>query len=135
MTNLPYPYGLLNVAPTAFGAPIGGGAVGVPSGGIGTLPCNRHDLCYQTCNASSGSAFGSSGREACDDGMEADMNAVCAAAYPASCPASLGILECVSYQAQRLDCFTYSDLYWAGLRAGAASAYNERQTQYCKCCP
>jgi hypothetical protein len=135
MTNLPYPFGLLNVAPTAFGVPIGGGATPVGSGAVGSQPCNQHDLCYQTCDATSGSAFGSAGREACDDAMETRMDAVCAAAYPSSCPSTLGILECVSYQAQRLDCFTYSNLYWTGLRAGGASAFAERQTQFCKCCP
>jgi hypothetical protein len=135
MTNLPYPFGLLNQAPTAFGVPIGGGATGVGAGAVGAQPCNQHDLCYQTCDPTSGSAQFSSGREACDDAMSARMDAVCEVAYPATCPSTLGVAECVSYHLQRLDCFTYSDLYWAGLRAGGASAYAERQQQFCKCCP
>jgi hypothetical protein len=136
MQNLPYPYGMLNQAPTAFGLDLGGGGgTTIPNAGAaGSLPCNFHDICYQTCYPGDGAAFGSPARAACDNGMFARMDAVCAAAYPSSCPASLGILECVSYQAQRLDCFTYSGLFWDGLRVGGGSAFEERQTQFCKCC-
>jgi hypothetical protein len=135
MQNLPYPFGLLNVAPTAFGVPIGGGGTPVPASGVGPQPCNQHDLCYQTCSPTSGPAFGSASRSACDDGMLFRMDAVCSAAYPSSCPSNLGILECASFHLQRADCFTYSSLYWDGLRIGGASAYAERQQQFCKCCP
>jgi hypothetical protein len=136
MTNLPYPYGLLNQAPTPFGQDLGGAAgTTIPNNAAaGPLPCNQHDLCYQTCYPGDGTAFTSSARSACDDGMKSRMDVVCSAAYPSSCPASLGTLECLSYQAQRLDCFTYSGLYWDGLRVGGGSAFNERQGQYCKCC-
>jgi hypothetical protein len=136
MTNLPYPYGLLNQAPTPFGQDLGGGGgTTIPNNAAaGPLPCNQHDLCYQTCYPGDGTAFTSSARSACDDGMKSRMDTVCSAAYPSSCPASLGALECLSYQAQRLDCFTYSGLYWDGLRVGGGSAFNERQGQYCKCC-
>jgi len=129
-----YPYGLLNQAPTAFGVPIGGGATPVPASGVGPQPCNQHDLCYQTC-ASGGSALFASARAACDNGMMTRMDALCTAAYPSSCPSSLSVLQCASYFLQRSDCFTYSSLYWDGLRLGGASAFAERQQQYCKCCP
>ena len=36
---------------------------------------------------------------------------------------------------QRADCFIYSGIYRSGLGAFGGSAYNERQTQFCQCCP
>ena len=135
MTNSLYlPYGLLNQAPTAFGQPIGGGLTPVTSAQIGPLPCNQHDLCYQTCVADNNSQT-SAARAACDDGMETRMDAVCEAAFPSTCPSSLGTLECAAFFLQRADCFIYSGIYRSGLGAFGGSAYNERQTQFCKCCP
>jgi len=136
MTNsLYFPFGLLNQAPTAFGVPIGGGTVGVSASGVGPQPCNQHDLCYQTCAPGSGSALFSGARAACDNGMGARMDAVCAAAYPSTCPAAYNLLECASYFTQRIDCFLYSDIYEVGLHAAGAFAFAERQEQYCQCCP
>ena len=116
---------------TRFGQPLGTIA---NAGAAGPLACNQHDICYQTCNTG-GSFF--SARSGCDDAMEGRMNNTCEAAYPSSCPAGLGILECATYHSQRLECYLFSDLYWAGLRAQEAfvGAYTERQEQYCKCCP
>ena len=37
------------------------------------LPCNHHDVCYQTCGAT---------KVNCDDAMLKDMQAVCGSAYP-----------------------------------------------------
>jgi hypothetical protein len=130
-----YPGGLLNQAPTEFGVPINDGLTPVSSGAVGSQPCNQHDLCYQTCVASGGAAFFNAAREACDDGMEARMDAVCEAAYPSTCPSHLSTVECVSFHLQRADCFTYSGIYRSGLGAFGGSAFNERQTQFCKCCP
>ena len=133
LNSLYLPYGLMAQAPTAFGLPIGGGTVPVPVSGIGNLPCNQHDLCYQTC-APGGSAQTSAARAACDDGMEARMDAVCEAAFPSTCPSSFGTLQCAAYQLQRLDCFAYSGIYRSGLGAFGGSAFAERQTQFCQCC-
>jgi hypothetical protein len=136
MQNGFYPFGLLNQAPTAFGQPIVGSSgttIPVSTGAIGSLPCNQHDLCYQTCVGDSASQT-SAARAACDDAMETRMDAVCEAAYPSTCPGSLGTLECASYHIQRADCFAYSGIYRAGLGAFGGSAFAERQTQFCQCC-
>ena len=126
-----YPYGLLNQAPTPFGAEIG--LIPDPSA-AGPLPCNFHDICYQTC-APPGADL-SDTRKVCDDGMKTRMDNVCAAAYPSSCPAGFSTGQCVSFFLQRADCYTYSGAYWSALRAaGFFAAYKERQEQYCKCCP
>lgn len=116
----------LGQAPTTFGQPQGTAPFRIPNAGAALgLPCNQHDICYQTCR---------SDRKTCDDAMETRMNAVCDVAFPSSCPSSLSVLQCIGYFAQRSDCYTFSDLYWSGLRVGGGSAYEERQTQYCQCC-
>src|SRR5205814_1181930 len=62
---------LFNQASTSFGANIGGVPQSAPAQ---TLPCNRHDVCYQTCNSVQAS---------CDAAFHTDMDAVCNTAYPA----------------------------------------------------
>jgi len=136
MQNLLYPFGLLNQAATAFGEDLGGGSgQTIPdAAAAGPLPCNQHDICYQTC-AARGLDIASA-RQACDDGMKARMDNVCRVAYPSSCPSSFSAAQCVSYFLQRLDCFTYSAAYWGALRtAGFFAAYKQRQEQFCQCCP
>lgn len=131
MRNFPYPFGLLNQALTAFGQPLGT----IPNAGAaGPLPCNQHDICYQTCASPGTDLF--TARQACDDGMKTRMDNVCDAAYPSVCPSTLSAAQCVSYALQRFDCKGYSFEYWIGLRAaGFIFAYKSRQEQYCKCCP
>jgi hypothetical protein len=138
MQNFPYPFGLLNQNPTAFGQDLR--TPGNPMGEIpnasaaGPQPCNQHDICYQTCAAPSTDL--ATARQVCDDGMKTRMDNVCSAAYPSTCPATLSTAQCVSYFLQRVDCFTYSAAYWGVLRAvGFFAAYKQRQEQYCKCCP
>ena len=127
-----YPYGLLNQAPTPFGQDMTGTPV-ADAAGAGPLPCNQHDICYQSC-APPGADL-STTRATCDNGMKTRMDAVCDAAYPSSCPGSLSTLQCVSFHLQRADCYTYSDSYWVALRgAGFFAAYKDRQEQYCQCC-
>jgi hypothetical protein len=124
-----YPYGLLNQAPTLFGQDL----TSSPGSPAGPLPCNQHDICYQSCAAPGVSM--SSAREVCDDGMKTRMDNVCGAAYPSTCPATLSTLQCGSYFLQRLDCYTYSASYWGILRGfGFFAAFKERQEQYCQCC-
>ena len=130
MQIYPYPSGLLNQAPTAFGNPVG---IIANASAAGPQPCNQHDICYQTC-ATPGASL-SATRQVCDAGMKSRMDNVCAAAYPSTCPASLGALQCVDYFLQRTDCYTYSAGYWTTLRgAGFFAAYKARQEQYCQCC-
>ena len=75
-------------------------------------------------------------RLGCDAAMGNAMDAVCAAAYPSSCPASLTTVQCISFHLQRADCYTYSASYYAVLRGfGFFAAFKGRQEEYCKCCP
>lgn len=129
------PFGLLNVGgtSTAFGRDLGGDVANADAAGV--LPCNQHDVCYQTCHQEdSGGANQAVGRAACDDAMKAGMDAVCETAYPEPSPASLTPAQRVSYRDQREDCLAQSQRYWRALRLAGGGAYAERQTQYCKCC-
>ena len=132
MKTFPYPpYGHLNQKPTAFGEDLG---VISDAGQAGPLPCNRHDICYQSC-AARGTSLAAA-RKACDEGMKADMDGVCANAFPPTCPAGFSPGQCNSYFTQRFDCSAFSDTYYGVLRGvGFFAAYKERQEQYCKCCP
>ena len=131
MQNETYPHGLLNQAPTAFGQNLG--IIG-NAAQAGPLPCNQHDICYQTC-AAPGVDMASS-RAVCDDAMRTRMDQVCAAAYPPSCPAGFNLEKCTDYFTQSADCYYNSEKYWQVLKAaGFFAAYKERQEQYCQCCP
>lgn len=106
---------------------------GVPQGIIANaaaafnLPCNQHDICYQTCR---------SAQDSCDRGMHSDMDTVCTAAFPSGCPYSgREIVKCPDYFIARGSCFSSSDIYYRGLRLFGGKAWKERQTQYCDCCP
>jgi glucodextranase-like protein len=127
--------GILGFASTRFGqdqgATIPDASAALP------LPCNRHDICYQTCG---------SDEAACNTAMFNDMNAVCTKAYPtSSCPYSglEAIAKCVigdpltlrTYFDERADCFTFSSLYKFGLDKFGSKAWKQRQVDFCKCCP
>ncbi|MBI5192149.1 MAG: hypothetical protein HZA08_01765 [Nitrospirae bacterium] len=92
------------------------------------LPCNKHDVCYQTCG---------SFQTVCDQTMYNDMIAVCNTAYPTDvCPYSgvdLGLCPC--YLAERAECFLWASAYKVGLDIGGYDAWVQRQQQYCLCCP
>lgn len=105
------------------------------SSAAGPLPCNRHDICYQTCSPGSGATVTSGARASCDANMLVGMRNVCDAAYPSSCPYSSTAL-CAAYFIQYASCLEFAGLYWEGLVAAEAfvGAYQERQQQYCKCC-
>jgi hypothetical protein len=120
---------------TTFGqaqGTIGSAAAALP------LPCNQHDICYQTCRSTQAN---------CDSGMRTRMDAVCQTAYPSAiCPYSgfelwKCIIGCASfpsglrtYATERIQCFGWSATYKFGLDQFGASAWEERQTQYCDCC-
>jgi hypothetical protein len=126
--------GILGLSSTRFGQNQGD----VPNAGAALpLPCNQHDICYQTCK---------SVQATCDTGMFNGMTAVCNAAYPtASCPYSglEAFAKCIigdpltlrNYFGERADCATFSSLYKFGLDKFGSSAWKERQTQFCTCCP
>jgi hypothetical protein len=116
---------LFNQAPTVFGSNVGT----VPQGGAPqTLPCNRHDVCYQTCKQD---------KSTCDSNMHADMDAVCNRAYPATCPFSgLGIVACPAFFVERASCFAASRLYYdsPGVVNLGEGPYEDDQRRYCQCC-
>lgn len=126
--------GIFGLSSTRFGQNQGD----VPNAGAAlNLPCNQHDICYQTCK---------SVQATCDTGMLNGMNAVCNAAYPsATCPYSglEALAKCIigdpinfrTYFGERADCATFSGLYKSGLDKFGSNAWKERQTQFCTCCP
>jgi hypothetical protein len=115
---------LLSQNPTAFGRAEPGGA---PSGGPPgfDLPCNWHDICYQTCG---------NARSQCDRDLQARAHAICEAAYPL--PPPYGILDPrrLIYSNQRGDCHGLADTYYGVLSVAGGSAYRDRQSGYCNCC-
>lgn len=93
-----------------------------------TLPCDRHDLCYQTCGKT---------QATCDGELRTDMLATCAAGYPATCPTAVAAAgRCMEYAEERANCEAAAAFYHtvlAGLNVGNF-AFAERQNQYCVCC-
>ncbi len=115
--------GFLGHSSTSFGRP----ETLAPGQSQSNLPCNNHDICYQTCKST---------QSACDTGMYTDMTGVCNAAYPeASCPFSgLKWLLCGEWYEERSDCALWSSIYKLGLDKFGTSAWKERQEQFCDCC-
>jgi hypothetical protein len=88
------------------------------------LPCNNHDVCYQTCGAN---------KVACDDAMHKEMLAVCRSAYPEeTCPYQPNLLKCTQWRDERARCYANADKYRLGLRSKEASVrFDLRQGEYC----
>lgn len=108
---------------TAFGAP----QAPIPHGVAPMdLPCNRHDVCYQTCGQA---------QHGCDSAMLNDMQTLCAEVYPAACPYASGSAACNAYADERLVCHNVAQIVYAGLRQFGAGSWQQRQVQYCDCCP
>lgn len=85
------------------------------------LPCNIHDVCYQTIGST---------QEQCDNQMLAGMMAVCEQAYPGDCPPELSSLECLEWKGQRETCEAFANSYFVGLTAVGTVAFDERQAEY-----
>ncbi|MBI4517827.1 MAG: hypothetical protein HY699_18630 [Deltaproteobacteria bacterium] len=116
--------GQCSVAPTRFGSTEGT----LPQGSQAlSLPCNQHDMCYQTCRAN---------RAACDSGIFESMLHVCSLAYPtATCPfVGPDSAKCPCYAIERQLCVDTASLYYQGLQQLGESAWKSRQVQYCACC-
>jgi hypothetical protein len=137
-TNIQNPtFGFFNIpgTSTAFGANQG---TPLPSGTpVLPLPCNLHDMCYQTCGSVQAS---------CDTDMFNRMVAVCNVAYPtASCPYSgaEAVAKCfignpltgTTYFTERAQCSAWASIYKSGLDHFGNSVWKGRQVEYCKCCP
>jgi len=121
--------GLLGLSSTRFGESQPNGAPALP------LPCNQHDICYQTCG---------SAQATCDTGMYNAMTSVCNAAYPSTtCPYSglEAFVKCFlglngrTYFDELVDCAGFAALYKLGLDRFGSSAWKQRQVDYCICCP
>ena len=125
--------GVFGLAATDFGRDQG--TISTSAGAL-PLPCNQHDICYQSCGSSQSS---------CDTGMYQAMTNVCNAAYPsASCPYSglEAVAKCVvgnpltgsNYFTERVSCAFWASTYKAGLDSFGISAWQQRQVDYCQCC-
>ncbi len=95
------------------------------------LPCNLHDVCYQTCVDNPGDR--AEWKTSCDDEMKVDMDAVCKKAYPeSSCPFTPNFLKCESWRGEKSRCYTWARRYRAGLRSPQAQdRFELRQGEYC----
>jgi len=82
-------------------------------GSAGTLACDKHDECYQTCNPSPGA------RAACDQGIHDHMKLIC--------------VQSSADFFTRAKCFKWAEIYYAALRVGGGSAFAARQTDVCSC--
>jgi hypothetical protein len=145
-----------NQAPTAFGH----GAA--PPDGTGnppteyfvhgdqsaySLPCNRHDPCYQTC------VFVPPGTDpeyawenawhACNERQHREMRDVCARAYPATCPYKIlntniaDPIKCARYFNEKLVCTMLAEAYFKGVETvnlgnpSGFERFKQRQMDYC----
>lgn len=118
--------GVVGEGSTEFGRPQGSDDGNVMGKGdkVLDLPCNKHDICYQTCGKE---------KAACDQKMYDDMVAVCDNAYPGNkCPR---ITQCIDWYAEKAKCALAARMYKSGLDRFGSAAYQERQAQFCKIKP
>lgn len=83
------------------------------------LPCNEHDICYQTVGTS---------RDTCDSDFLADMRAVCKSAYPPQTLAYL-LLHPI-YDSEQKKCYNKASNYYNAVRAFGQSKFDKRQAQH-----
>ncbi len=89
------------------------------------LPCNAHDLCYQTCGNQ---------KMTCDDALVSGIDSSCDTGYPFPCNRP-DQTECVEYEEEYNSCKGISSTFRDGVNSGSGmTAYKDRQTQYCACC-
>ncbi|MEP7325849.1 MAG: hypothetical protein ABI836_07875 [Gemmatimonadota bacterium] len=119
--NNPMQGSTLNRAPTAFGAgtqPPGEYLVHGQTS-VSGLPCNKHDICYQTVGSS---------RATCDSDFYAALRAVCGKAYP---PETAGyLLLHPVYKNEQSKCYTKAANYYNAVHAFGQSKFSKRQSQY-----
>lgn len=97
----------------------GSGGVGVPNslGAANFRPsCNTHDCCYDRCNST---------RATCDTDFRANLQAVCAAAYPGS-----GVVQSM----QRGSCNSAANTYYGFVNRFGQTYYDAAQRESCDCC-
>ncbi len=111
------------------------------------LPCNNHDVCYETCVRVDG--LSDADREqawetawhACNSAMRDESRAVCRRAYPGVCqiPNILCALRggCVAFLQEKAACFAAAEAYFAGIKTvnvgnpSGLERFKQRQTDYC----
>jgi hypothetical protein len=132
-----------NVAPTAFGhganPPEEHFVHGRESAFL--VPCNRHDVCYQTCVRVTSEVTRDQEWEAawhaCNDAQYVRMLDVCGTAYPATCPFTLvgGIpdpIRCLRWAQEKTTCAALAEIYWRAVESeGGLTRSRQRQVDYC----
>lgn len=119
--NDPMSGATLNQAPTAFGA--GSQPPGefllfgqTPAQG---LPCNKHDVCYQTVGSS---------RATCDNTFYTALRAVCSKAYPTQTAAYL-LLHPI-YKNEQSKCYSKAATYYDAVHLFGQARFDKRQAQH-----
>lgn len=113
----------LYVSEPVWGSVVGNVANGEAS--LQSLPCNLHDICYQTCGRSQAS---------CDSELQSNMEDVCSNSYPRVIPATIPSTRWAEYMDERLDCMDAAAFYHSVLSGAGSLAWTLRQNQHCYCC-
>jgi len=107
------------------------------------LPCNNHDVCYQTCVPVAGlsaAQIDEAWRLAfhrCNEEQRSEAQEVCRTAYPnAICPSSPSLAcvaagGCTKYLQERATCFANAGVVFKILEAYGFKRFSERQSDYC----
>lgn len=85
------------------------------------IGCNRHDVCYETCNAV---------KEACDSEFLEIMKLECRRAYPPGRQDPGRVFFKRTYDA----CVSFAGVYHAAVSGHGAGAYKDAQIAACECC-
>ena len=137
---------LVNVASTAFGKGATPPAEHFVHGRQSAfdLPCNHHDVCYQTCVRVSG--LSDADREqawrdrwqTCNLRQEHEMLDVCSRAYPATCPFTVfgtsipDPVKCARWLQEKIACAELAGAYFIGVATDAGfERFKQRQADYC----
>jgi hypothetical protein len=133
--------GVLGKVPTTLGQNLGSIA---SASAAGPLPCNQHDICYQTCHEHDGK-----GKDSCDESLYEQAVGVCDAAYGSSlgkCPFGgwWNYFVCYGMHMQQVDmrgwyeerdnCYMVTEKIKDALTGSpkAMAAYCDDQSKYCK---
>lgn len=81
------------------------------------LPCNTHDVCYQTIGAN---------RATCDTRFYDDMRAVCRKAYPTIEQPNLHPI----YTAEQNQCYKWAQRYYDAVHTRGQPKFDKRQAQF-----
>ena len=110
---------------TAFGAEEGNPPMSGNNAPGRDLPCNWHDVGYQTCGRSQATS---------DADLRTRAELVCDVAYRLPNPYAAASSNFNEFAEERSDCMGYAATYFNVLQQVGGGAYRERQQQYCTCC-